>query len=145
MVHPQQCLKHAVAGREVGLLAGMGQRFGRFCARFGGRCRRQPRTVETPVRHYWRELLQAETKNMERLEEVVPDPDHQALQHSSQLVVGIPLASAVPQRTRRPRAWPSGTGSAIESSAPGNRANRMSAGGTTKSGGGAAGALTSPW
>jgi len=70
-----------VAGREVGLLAGMGQRFIRFCERFGGHFRGQTRTVETPVRHYLRGLLQAETKNMERMEEVVPDADHQALQH----------------------------------------------------------------
>ena len=33
------------------------------------------------MRHYLRGLLQAETKNMERMEEVVPDADHQALQH----------------------------------------------------------------
>lgn len=70
-----------MAGREVGLLAGMGQRFIRFCERFGGHFRGQTRTVETPVRHYLRGLLQAETKNMERMEEVVPDADHQALQH----------------------------------------------------------------
>ena len=60
---------------------GMGQRFVRFCERFGGHFRRQTRTVETSVRHYLRGLLQAETKNMERMEEVVPGADHQALQH----------------------------------------------------------------
>ncbi len=59
----------------------MDQRFVRFCERFGGHFRRQIRTVETSVRHYLRGLLQAETRNMERMEEVVPDADHQALQH----------------------------------------------------------------
>jgi SRSO17 transposase len=33
------------------------------------------------VKHYLRGLLQAETKNMERMEEVVPEADHHALQH----------------------------------------------------------------
>jgi SRSO17 transposase len=65
----------------VGLLAGMSQRFVRFGERFGGHFRRQTRTVETTVQHYLRGLLQAETKNRERMEEVVPDADHQALHH----------------------------------------------------------------
>lgn len=59
----------------------MGQRFVRFGERFGGHFRRQTRTVETTVQHYLRGLLQAETKNRERMEEVVPDADHQALHH----------------------------------------------------------------
>jgi SRSO17 transposase len=33
------------------------------------------------MKHYLRGLLQVETKNMERMEEVVPEADHQALQH----------------------------------------------------------------
>jgi SRSO17 transposase len=33
------------------------------------------------VNHYLRGLLQAEIKNMERMEEVIPEADHQALQH----------------------------------------------------------------
>jgi len=59
----------------------MGQRFVCFCDRFGGYFRRQTRTVETAAQHYLRGLLQAETKNMERMEEVIPEADHQALQH----------------------------------------------------------------
>src|SRR5512144_3352462 len=59
----------------------MGQRFVRFCDRFGSHFRRRTRTVETTVKHYLRGLLQAETKNMERMEEVVPEANHQALQH----------------------------------------------------------------
>ncbi len=65
----------------MGLLAGIGRRFVSFCERFGGHFRRQTRTVETTVQHYLRGLLQAETKNMERMEEVIPEADHQALQH----------------------------------------------------------------
>jgi SRSO17 transposase len=63
------------------LLAGIGQRFMDFCERFGGHFRQRTRTVEISARHYVRGLLQAETKNMERMEEAIPDADHQALQH----------------------------------------------------------------
>ena len=63
------------------MLAGIGQRFLDFCGRFGSHFRQRTRTVETSVQHYVRGLLQAETRNMERMEEVVPDADHQALQH----------------------------------------------------------------
>ena len=59
----------------------MGQRFVRFCDRFGSHFRRRTRTVEPTVKHYLRGLLQAKTKKRERLEEVVPEADHQALQH----------------------------------------------------------------
>src|SRR5512143_529296 len=59
----------------------MGQRFVSFCDRFGNHFRRRTRTVETTMNHYLQGLLQAETKNMERMEEVVPGADHQALQH----------------------------------------------------------------
>ena len=65
----------------MGLLAGIGQRFVSFCDRFGSHFRSRTRTVETAVKHYLRGLLQAETKNRERLEEVVPEADHQALPH----------------------------------------------------------------
>jgi SRSO17 transposase len=65
----------------VGLLAGIGQRFMSFCERFGGHFRQRTRTVETSVRHYVQGLLQAETKNMERMEEVISEADHQALHH----------------------------------------------------------------
>ena len=64
----------------MGLLAGIGQRFLNFCERFGGHFRQRTRTVETAAQQYVRGLLQAETKNMERMEEVIPDADHQALQ-----------------------------------------------------------------
>lgn len=70
-----------MADAEVGLLAGIGQRFLDFCERFGGYFRQRTRTVETSVQHYVRGLLQAETKNMERMEEVIPEADHQALHH----------------------------------------------------------------
>ena len=63
------------------MLAGIGQRFLDFCERFGGHFRRRTRTVETSVQHDVRGLLQAETENMERMEEAIPDADHQALQH----------------------------------------------------------------
>lgn len=59
----------------------MGERLLRFSERFGGHFRRQTRTVGTAVQHYLRGLLQAETKNMERMEEVIPAANHQALQH----------------------------------------------------------------
>ena len=62
-------------------MAGIGQRFMAFCGRFTGPFRRGTRTVETAARHYVRGLLQAETKNMERMEEVIPEADHQALHH----------------------------------------------------------------
>jgi SRSO17 transposase len=63
----------------VGLLAGIGQRLMDCCERFGGRFRRRTRAVETSVRHHVQGLLQAETKNMERMEEVISEADHQAL------------------------------------------------------------------
>src|SRR5512143_327742 len=59
----------------------MGRRFVSLCDRFGHHFRRRTRTVQTPVKQYLRGLLQAETKNMERMEEVVPEANHQALQH----------------------------------------------------------------
>lgn len=65
----------------MGLLAGIGQRFVRFCDRFGHHFHRRTRTVKPSVNHDLRGLLQAETKNRERMEEVVPEADHQALQH----------------------------------------------------------------
>jgi len=80
MVQPE-ALKNSVADAGVGLLAGIGQRFLDFCDRFGGHFRRRTRTVEASARHYVRGLLQAEPKNMERMEEAIPDADHQALQH----------------------------------------------------------------
>ncbi|MFO1431745.1 MAG: IS701 family transposase [Candidatus Competibacteraceae bacterium] len=64
----------------MGRLARIGRRFVSFCDRFGHHFRRRTRTVETTVNHYLRGLLQAKTKNRERMEEVVPEADHQALQ-----------------------------------------------------------------
>jgi SRSO17 transposase len=66
---------------DVGLLAGIGRRFLSFCDRFGSHFRSRTRTVETPVKHYLRGLLQADSKNRERIEEVVPAANHQALPH----------------------------------------------------------------
>jgi len=63
------------------LLVGMGRRFLAFCGRFGGPFRQRTRTVETAAQQYVQGLSQAETKNMERMEEVVPEADHQVLQH----------------------------------------------------------------
>jgi SRSO17 transposase len=59
----------------------MGQRFLAFCGRFGGHFRQRTRTVETAAQQYVQGLIQAETKNMERMEEVVPATDHQVLHH----------------------------------------------------------------
>jgi SRSO17 transposase len=59
----------------------MGQRFMDFCDRFADHFHQRTRTVETSAQQYVRGLIQAETKNMERMEEVIPDADHQALQH----------------------------------------------------------------
>ena len=80
MVRPET-LKKLVADTGVGLLAGSGQRFLTFCDRFGDHFRQRTRTVETSARHDGRGLLQAKTKNMERMEEAMPEADHHALQH----------------------------------------------------------------
>ena len=70
-----------MGSEEAGVLAGMGRRFLAFCQRFGGHFRQRTRTVETAAQQYVQGLIQAETKNMERMEEVVPEAHHQALQH----------------------------------------------------------------
>ncbi len=59
----------------------MGRRLLAFCGRFGGHFRQRTRTVETAAQQYGQGLIQTETKNMERMEEVVPEADHQVLQH----------------------------------------------------------------
>lgn len=82
-------LKNSMADAEVGLLAGIGQRFLDFCEHFSGHFRRRTRTVEVSARHYVRGLLQAETKNMERMEEAIPEADHQALHHMLSERVGL--------------------------------------------------------
>ena len=66
-----EVVKTTTADSDVGLLAGIGQRFLSFCDRYGSHFRSRTRTVETPVKHYLRGLLQAKTKNRERMEEVV--------------------------------------------------------------------------
>lgn len=73
-----EVVNNTTTDSEVGLLAGIGQRFLNVCDRFGSHFRSRTRTVETPVRHYLRGLLQAESKNLERMEEVVPEADYQA-------------------------------------------------------------------
>lgn len=61
----------------------MGQRLLRFCDRFGSHFRRRTRSVEPAARHYLKGLFQGPKtkKNMERMEEVIPEADHQQLQH----------------------------------------------------------------
>ena len=61
----------------------MGQRLRRFCDRFGRHFRRRTRSVEPAARHYLRGLFQGPKtkKNMERMEEVIPEADYQQLQH----------------------------------------------------------------
>ena len=59
----------------------MGQRFQDFSKRFDVHFRRWTRSVAVPARQYLQGLMQARRKNMERMEEVVPDCDYQSLQH----------------------------------------------------------------
>lgn len=63
----------------MGLRAGIGPRFMDFSDRFSGYFRPRTRTVETAAQPSVRGLLQAETQNMERMEEGIPDADHPAL------------------------------------------------------------------
>jgi SRSO17 transposase len=63
------------------VLAQIGQHLLDFCARFRGHFRQRTRTVDGSVQHYVRGLLQADTKNMERIEEAIPEADHRALHH----------------------------------------------------------------
>ena len=72
---PPEALKNPVADAGVGLRAGIGRRFPNFGHRIDGRFRQRPRTVETSVRPDVRGLLQAGTKNMERMEETIPEAD----------------------------------------------------------------------
>ena len=59
----------------------MGQRFVGFCARFAGHFRLRTHDVSMQSGHYLCGLMQARRKNMERMAEVVPESDDQALQH----------------------------------------------------------------
>lgn len=59
----------------------MGQRFQNFSQRFDAHFRRWTRSRAAQARQYLQGLMQARRKNMERMEEVVPDCDYQSLQH----------------------------------------------------------------
>jgi SRSO17 transposase len=62
-------------------LQGIAQRFVAWCERYGRHFDSQTRQNEVVAQQYLRGLMQAEKKNMERMEEVVPEADEQALQH----------------------------------------------------------------
>lgn len=59
----------------------MGQRFQNFSKRFDVHFRCWTRSMAAQARQYLQGLMQAPSKNMERMEEVVPDCDYQSLQH----------------------------------------------------------------
>jgi SRSO17 transposase len=59
----------------------MGLRFQQFGKRFEAHFRRWTRSVAAQAQKYLQGLMQARRKNMERMEEVVPDCDYQSLQH----------------------------------------------------------------
>lgn len=59
----------------------MGFRFQSFSKRFGKHFRRGTRSVALQSQMYLQGLMQATRKNMERMEEVVPDCSYQSLQH----------------------------------------------------------------
>lgn len=59
----------------------MGLRFQDFSKRFEAHFRRWTRSVGAQAQQYLQGLMQARRKNMERMEEVVPDCDYQSLHH----------------------------------------------------------------
>jgi SRSO17 transposase len=59
----------------------MGLRFQNFSKRFERHFWRWTRSVAAQAQQYLQGLMQARRKNMERMEEVVPDCDYQSLQH----------------------------------------------------------------
>lgn len=59
----------------------MGARFQSFSKRFGKHFLRGTRSVALQAQMYLQGLMQARRKNMERMEEVVPDSNYQSLQH----------------------------------------------------------------
>lgn len=59
----------------------MGARFQSFSKRFGKHFLRGTRSVALQAQMYLQGLMQASRKNMERMEEVVPDCNYQSLQH----------------------------------------------------------------
>ena len=59
----------------------MANRFVAFCDRFSHHFRSRTHDSSVIAKHYLSGLMQANKKNMERMEEVVPNSDEQALQH----------------------------------------------------------------
>lgn len=59
----------------------MGQRFCEFGGRYEEHFERRTRSVFSQSQHYLQGLMQARRKNLERMEEVVPDSDYQSLHH----------------------------------------------------------------
>lgn len=59
----------------------MGSRFQSFAKRFGEHFRRGTRSVVLQAQMYLQGLMQAKRKNIERMEEVVPDCSYQSLHH----------------------------------------------------------------
>jgi len=59
----------------------MGLRFGNFIQGYFPHFQRGTRSVGEQAEHYVQGLFQASRKNMERMEEAVPDCDYQSLQH----------------------------------------------------------------
>ena len=59
----------------------MGFRFQSFSERFEAHFRRWTRSVAPQSQQYLQGVMQARRKNLERMEEVVPDCDYQSLHH----------------------------------------------------------------
>jgi SRSO17 transposase len=59
----------------------MGRRFQNFSKRFAAHFQRWTRSALPQARQYLQGLMQATRKNIERMEEVVPDSDYDSLQH----------------------------------------------------------------
>jgi SRSO17 transposase len=59
----------------------MGHRFCEFGGRYEEHFERRTRSVFSQSQHYLQGLMQASRKNMERMEEVVPESDYQSLHH----------------------------------------------------------------
>ena len=58
----------------------MGKRFVAFCERYAEHFQLKTRQIGPQAQQYLSGLMQAGRKNMERMAEVVPDSDEQALQ-----------------------------------------------------------------
>jgi len=59
----------------------MGKRFIAFCGEYASHFELKTRNTQLQAQHYLCGLMQTSRKNMERMAEVVPDSDEQALQH----------------------------------------------------------------